>query len=130
MLIAVMVTGLFMMGGVFVVSLVVSQQNKIVSTQPTENNINIQVDRNSPTIQAPVIVNPPRPRWNFGVWWGRPNVDINIQRNVNVDKNVDVNKNVDVDKNIDRDRDVNRDVNRDVDRDRDIDRDRNVNRGK
>jgi hypothetical protein len=129
LLIAVMVTGLFVMGGVFVVSLIVSQQNRVVSVQPpTANNINIKVDRNSPTIQTPVIVNPPRPRWNFGVWWGRPNVDINIQRNINVDKNVDVNKNIDINKDVDKDKNVDRD--KDINRDRDVDKDRNVNKGR
>lgn len=88
MIMAVIVLGLFMMGGMFILSLN-QQNNRQVVTQPAESNINIQIDRTVP--QAPIVVAPvaPRPpRWNFGVWWGRPvapHIDINVNRNVHKD---------------------------------------------
>lgn len=105
-LMAIIVMGLFMMGGMFILSM--NQQNKQVVSQPTENNINIQLDKGQSSPSAPVVVAPiveTRPRWHFGVWW-RPappppvsgSIDINVQRNVNVDKNV----NKDIDKDINR----------------------------
>ena len=97
-LMAVIVLGLFMMTGVFVLSL-----NKQTSNSP--NNINIQVEKDSPVVApivpvAPVVVQPERPRWHFGLWW-RPAVVAPppvIGGTINVNRNVDKTINKDIDR--------------------------------